>query len=55
MFRKNKMSWKDLYLEKEYQRDKMMKNIIDVRMALYVKFPERIKEISDLFQLYDLE
>lgn len=38
-----------------HEKETVMKNILDLRMMLYHYYPDNIKKISDLFQMYQLE
>ncbi|MBE3094329.1 MAG: hypothetical protein IMZ52_04800 [Actinobacteria bacterium] len=56
MFNKNKSdTYKEAFLEEFKSRENLMKGIIEARMELYKMFPDKITEISELFQRYKLE
>ena len=38
-----------------FEKERTMKNIIDLRMMLYQMYPNDLEKISSLFQMYDLE
>jgi len=37
------------------EREKIMKNIVEARMELYLLCPDKITEISKIFQKWELE
>lgn len=55
MFGKEKEKWKKAYLDEEFKNRRLMENIIDARMMLYTLFPDKIENISSIFQRYNLE
>ncbi len=56
MFNRDKSdTYKEAFLEEFNSREKLMGRIIEARMELYKMFPDKITEISSLFQRYNLE